>query len=102
MDQPELLQFTEALDVDRAPVAARLARTEPYRVAGIVDASAHAVDPAETERLVNRLRPGDAGLARTLLVEPDQELGSPGVIGLQPGAKLGRSSEERRPHGGRS
>src|SRR5262249_12035043 len=63
-----LLQHGHALDVHVAPDALRLARREPDAIARRVDAVADAVDPAEAQRLVDRLRPGDAGPARAPLV----------------------------------
>jgi hypothetical protein len=59
--EPQLGQLAHATDVHRAPVAALLARREADRVAVVVDAPAHAVDPAEAQRLIDRLGPRDAG-----------------------------------------
>src|SRR4051812_23875606 len=67
-------ELPHALDVDRAPVRARLARREADRVRLVAQAAAHAVDPAEAQRLVDRLRPGDAPPRAALLVEADEQL----------------------------
>src|SRR6185436_11927074 len=88
-------QLGNAPDIDCAPGAARLARREADGIAYIVDALAQTVDPAEAQRLVHRLGPGDAGLAGTLLIIPDPQLAGGGVVLLQPGAKGLRRREER-------
>ena len=62
-------------DVDRAPVAARLARAEALGVALVVDPVHDAVDPAEAQRLVDGLRPRHVVARRVLLVHPDPDLG---------------------------
>src|SRR5262249_40109270 len=49
-------QRLDAPHVDRAPDAPRLPRREADRVALVVDALPQPVDPAEAERLVDRLR----------------------------------------------
>src|SRR5258708_788407 len=93
---PECLQLAHALDVDEAPVAARLARREALDVAALVHGLAHAVDPAEAECLVEGLPVGDARLAGALVEEADPQLGD-GVVGLlEPGAELARRTEEPR------
>src|SRR5205085_7707954 len=61
----------EAGDIDRGPDAAPAARGEADAVGLVIDAVADAVDPAEAERLVARLRPGDRGRAGGLLAEAD-------------------------------
>src|SRR5262249_50268235 len=72
---PALLrQLLHLCDVDRAPDARRAARREADRVRRRAQAAAHAVDPAEAERLVYGLGPGDAGLAGFPLVKTDEEL----------------------------
>src|SRR4029453_9074117 len=98
MHQARLGEFLRALDVHRAPDAPGLPWCEADRVPLGVDRPADAVDPAEAQGLINRLRPGDAGLSRALLVEAHQELAARGVMLLEPRAELGRSGEERRLH----
>jgi hypothetical protein len=62
--------------------------------ARVVDRTADAIDPAEAERLVDRLRPRDAWPARALLVKADEELGRFLVVLLEPLAEVGRCAEE--------
>jgi hypothetical protein len=95
---PLLDQLLRAPGVHRAPDAARLARREADRVAVAVDAAAHAVDPAEAQRLVHRLGPGDARQSTTLLVEADEQLAVVGVVGLEPRTEVRRRGEEGRLH----
>ena len=55
--------FRELLDpflVSGAPDAPWFARGESDRISPVVDALTHAVDPSEAERLIDRLRPGNA------------------------------------------
>src|SRR3954454_7899217 len=80
----ELRQLRDARDVDRAPGARLFSRRETDAVTDVVDAPPHAVDPAEAERLIDRLRPSDGRLPRVLLVKADQELGSRGMVLRQP------------------
>src|SRR6185312_16987493 len=74
MRQAEFHQLVHALDVDGAPRAARRARREAYRVALGIERSADAVDPAETQCLVDRFGPGDARPSRAALVESHHDL----------------------------
>ena len=91
---PFLLELPDLGDVRRAPDARRLARCETDRVARLVDPPPHAVDPAEAQRLVHRLRPGQAGPAAVASVEADQELGGRGVVLLEPAAELDRRGKK--------
>src|SRR5262249_34479201 len=84
-------------DVDRAPETPWLSRSEPNRVRLVSEAASNAVDPTKRECFVHGLGPGDARLARPLLVEADEELRLRGVVSLEPGAKQGGSSEEFGP-----
>jgi len=70
--QTYFLEMLDAFDVNGAPGAGRPARSKANRVAGFVDALSNAVDPAEAERHVHRIWPGDAGLSGTFFVEADQ------------------------------
>ncbi|MCK7506037.1 MAG: hypothetical protein MZV70_19495 [Desulfobacterales bacterium] len=74
-------------DVDGAPVAARPPGREPLHVAGVVHAADQAVDPAEAERLVQRLLVDHAAAAGVLLVEPDPELGARSVVRREPASE---------------
>src|SRR5262249_45913360 len=55
--------------------------------------ASHAVDPAEAQRLVNRLGPRHRRRARAHLVEADQQLGGTRVVALEPRAE-GRGGRE--------
>src|SRR5205823_5369186 len=55
---------------------------------------ANAVDPADTERFVHGLGPGDARITGALLVETHPELRLPRMIGMQPFAECVRCREE--------
>src|SRR5689334_18182662 len=99
---PALDQLVSLGDVDLAPVAARLAGREADRVAVLVVAAADAVDPAEAQGHVDRLRPGHARLAAAALLEADRELRGRLVVALQPGGELARRGEELRRRHARS
>src|SRR5207247_6878874 len=62
--QSSLLQLRRPANIDAAPDASLASRSETDRVDRVVHAPSHAIDPAETERLIDRLRPGDRGPAR--------------------------------------
>ena len=85
-------------DVDGAPVAARPPGREPLHVTDLVHAADHAVDPAEAQRLVQRLLVDHAAAAGVPLVEPDPEFGARRVMGLEPAAERRRRLEERGCH----
>src|SRR5262249_54691381 len=89
-------QRFRARGVHHAPDAPRPPRRETDRVAFVAEAAADAVDPADAQRLVHRLRPGDALLIASLLVIADQELRLPLVVLLEPPPELrGRRKEPR-------
>src|ERR1051325_6772551 len=58
----------------------------------------HPVDPAEAQRFVHRLRPGDAGLAGVALAETHVQDSVFCVMALEPGAKGPRRLEEHDSH----
>src|SRR6185436_19966560 len=97
---PQPPEHRDAPDIDRAPDTSRPARREADGVTLLAEAAAHAVYPPETQRLVHRLRPVDAGFARALLAEPDQQLLRARVITGQPGAEILRAREVSRLHAG--
>jgi hypothetical protein len=80
-------EHLSAFDVDAAPDAAGFAWREANLVAEIVDALPNTVDPAVAERFVNRLRPGNAQLARAYLVVADSQYISFGMMLLKPRAE---------------
>src|SRR4029079_12897768 len=84
---PRAGQRLVARDVDLAPDAALAPRREADGVGLVAQGPAHAVDPAEAERLVARRRPSDRGLAAPLLPEADEQLGRAFVIGFEPAAE---------------
>src|SRR5215472_3833436 len=63
-------------------------------VIGVVNALALAVDPAEAERFVDRLRPGDAGTPGLLPVKAHPKLLPAVVMLLEPLAKLSWAHEK--------
>ena len=81
-------------DVDRAPFGAGEARGESDGVAIIVDASAHAVNPAITQSNIERLRIGDARCAGVLLVKSDEELAFGAVVLSEPFLEIDCRVEE--------
>src|SRR4029453_8849492 len=97
MHPPGSIELLRPPDVHVAPDAARPARREPDGVSIGVQAPADAVDPADAESLVHRLRPGDARLSRALLVKPDEELFRGGVVLLEPLPQGGRRPEKGWP-----
>ena len=72
------------------------------RMLYVVDAAAHAVDPAEAQRLVDGLRPRDARPHAALLVEAKEEFAHAVVVALELCAEVGGGGEERRLHGRRT
>ena len=91
------LFFDEAIHVAHihgAPNAIRLTRRETDHVALGIDTLSDAVNPSKVERFIDRLGPGNARLARILLVEADPELFRFIVIGREPLAEGGRGFEE--------
>ena len=92
--QALLHQFADALDIDAAPIAARLARGKADFVALVINRPADAVNPAVTERLIDRFRPGDAGPASAFFVKADLNFGSFVMVLRQPCAPVnGRRKE---------
>ena len=81
-------------DVDVAPDALWLSRRKPDREAVVVELLSYAVDPAAAEDFVERLRVGDATLARVFPVKADSQLVGARVILLQPALeRVGRTKE---------
>src|SRR4029077_5969394 len=89
-DAPAGEQLLHALQVDRAPDAARRARREPVREARLVHTLLDAVDPPEAQRFVHGLLVGEPAPARRLLVEPDPQLTRRAAMRLQPGTEIPR------------
>jgi RimJ/RimL family protein N-acetyltransferase len=83
----------------RPHVLYRLQRSDWQAARAARGGATDTIDPAVAQRLVDRLRPADARLAGTALVETDQQLGRPAVMALQPAAKDSRGGEESRLHG---
>ena len=92
------VEFAEPPCIDRAPDTAGATWGEADAVALGVDAAADTVDPAEAQRLVDGLRPRDAGLARALLEVPDDQLGCRLVVCHQPRPELLGRGEEHGVH----
>src|SRR5690606_13263051 len=88
-----------ASSVDRAPAAPLAARGEADHVALLVQGAPNPIDPPETEGLVDRFRPGDAGSPRALLIEADPQLSRGVVVLSQPPSKIIRGRKEGRVHG---
>ena len=82
------LQFPPAFQVDLTPVALRFPRGKANRVAGGVKVLTDTINPAVTERVVERLLIGDATLARFCGVKTEQQLGFRCVMPLEPRTKL--------------
>src|SRR6266542_540684 len=91
-------ELLRAARVHRAPDAVPFPRREPDHVAVHVDALAQPVDPADAQRFVHRLGPGDARTPGVFLMEPDPQLGSVGVMLPEPRAEVCGSGEERGLH----
>src|SRR3982751_2147806 len=64
-----LLQTLDVSHVDETPDALWLSRRETDRITRFVEIATHAVDPAETERLIQRFGVGDALLSRRFLMK---------------------------------
>ena len=83
-------------NVDHTPDAFRSAWRKADLVANVVDLFANAVDPAKTEGLVHRLRPGNAWTAGILPIVADPQFNGIRVVLHQPGTKIRSRSEEDR------
>src|SRR6266550_471131 len=94
MHPSETDQLLRTGDVDRAPGAARLARSNPVGIADLIDALADSVDPSEAELFVHQLLPGDARPPGAPFVEADEELGRRRVVSFEPLAELRRGGKE--------
>src|SRR5579872_2665051 len=95
---PRFLEPFGVPKIHRAPVALRLSRRESLHVRGFIYALADAVDPAKTQRLVERFGIGNAGAARPLVVEPEPQFLDFVVVPRQPGAERRSSLEYLRFH----
>src|SRR5687767_7774933 len=98
------LEFFEAGDVDVAPRAGFRTWREALGIALGVQRAPNAVNPAETERLEDRLLVGErTALARALLIEAEKCLPFGLVVLLEPGAEvIGGIEEEQVCHPTRS
>jgi hypothetical protein len=68
----EASEFLGAFDVSCTACAASFSLGEPIRIASITNAPANTIDPAEAERFINSLWPGNTLLGRTLFAKSDQ------------------------------
>src|SRR5438045_2130440 len=94
MDAPLRDQRLHPADVDGAPDAARLAGRKADGVTAGVDTPPDPVDPAEAERLIHGLRPGNARPAGPLLVVADHEFRRMVVMLLQPRVEISGALKE--------
>src|ERR1043166_801313 len=97
--EPRGLELRVALAVHAAPETRLRARRKPDCVALGVEPAPQPVDPAETERLVHRLRPGDARSAGRDAPEADPLCGGAPMMALEPRPPLRLGAEE--PHAAR-
>src|SRR5262249_47805870 len=88
----------DALDVDRAPGAARAARSEPDGVAFVIQSAANPIDPAVAQRLVDRFRPREARLAGAFFIIADLQFRLGRVMTGKPLTKFGWRSEKLDVH----
>ena len=88
-------QLLGALRVDGTPDASLAAGREALGVTLLVEAVTHPVDPADAQRLVDGLRPGDRRPAGGLAVVADPQLVGLGMVLLEPRAELVRGSRRR-------
>src|SRR5437016_4214218 len=89
MHQALFCKLLNKSNVNGAPGAGGLARSEANHVAGFAEALSNAVDPAEAQGNLHGFGPGDAGLAGTFLVEADEEFLEFVVMRFEPGAEIG-------------
>src|SRR5260370_4485032 len=94
MHQPLLGELSNEVDVDRAPGAGGLARSEANHVAGFVDTLSNPVDPAKAQCNLHGFGPGDAGLSGVFFVKADELLAELVMMSFEPGSEVGRSREE--------
>lgn len=80
MHQTFVAQFTCSLDIDRAPDASESPRRESNGATKIINGLANSINPTETERFIQRFRPGNARFTRVFLVIADPQLSRSGVI----------------------
>src|SRR5205823_8638249 len=91
-------KFLDVANVDTAPNAAGPARREANLVALFIDRFSKAVDPAEAKSFIDRLGPGDAGLAGILFVEANPEFFRSRMISCEPFAESCGGFEEFEGH----
>ena len=89
-------EFLNKFDVNGAPGAGGLARSEANHVAGFPEALANAIDPAEAQCNLHGFGPGDAGLSGILLVEAHKEFAEFVVVRFEPVAEVGWRREKCR------
>ena len=87
-------EFLNKFDVNGAPGAGGLARSEANHIADLVDALTNAIDPPETQCNLHGFGPGDAGLSGILLVEAHKEFAEFVVVGFEPGTEVGWRREK--------
>lgn len=87
-------EFSYLFDVDFAPVAVGLARSETDFVAFLVNAFSQTVNPAKAKGLINGFGPGDAGEARLFFIKANPEFFRLGVVFFEPGAEIGGGGEK--------
>src|SRR5580704_15491930 len=95
MHEPRLRKLSRSVNVNGAPDAPRLTRSEANLVAHRINALANAVDPAEAECAIDSFRPGDAGEARVALIESNPEFLCIRVMLFEPRAPFGWRGKER-------
>ena len=96
MHQAFFCKLLNKSNVNGAPGAGGLARSEANHVAGFPEALANAIDPAEAQCNLHGFGPGDAGLSGILLVEAHKEFAEFVAVGFDPLFQI-----NRRLNGGR-
>src|SRR5439155_1570367 len=96
--QSQTREFPHAFDVYGAPYAARFPRSKPNHISPAVDALANAINPAVTQRRVDRFRPRHARFTRTSLVESNPEFTDFIVVLFEPFAEFRSIRKETRRH----
>src|SRR5216683_5639636 len=94
MHQSLLGKLSNEVDVDGAPVAAGLARSEANCVAGFVDAFSNAVDPAKAQCNLYGFGPGYARFSGIPFVEAYEQFLELVVMGFEPGSEVRGCGEE--------
>ncbi|MNF95137.1 hypothetical protein D3C84_778750 [compost metagenome] len=93
------LQLLELGDIDHTPDGVRFTWREANAIGLVIDPPPHPINPADTKRFIDGLRPREARSTRAYLIKTNQQLGCRGRVYGQPCVKRdGRREVDWRGH----